>query len=112
MIDLDLARQFLLDYLPQEKGKVVTPLNEYFDAIKTEPDRILGNCLLWNRTFVFPDTDPRRTLICANGVLTGFALALHLSTAAGKERIQSCIEAAKKERGENVVSFLEKKGKR
>lgn len=108
-MDLDLARKFLLEFLPPDAQ---VPVNDVFNELKTKPLSILQNGTLIGFTSYFQHESQLARASYINGFLTGFALAhcmeKHPEVA---QMINHYLEHTKKAKGENVVSFLARKEK-
>lgn len=108
-MNFPLLKNFMLEFLPDDAQLV---LNEVLNALEEQPLILLNNSLLWNHTRYFKGDDKKLAICAANGMVLGFALAyaVHKYPAIEKE-LEAYIADSAKRRGENVVNFLQKKGK-
>lgn len=106
-MDLDLARRFMLEYLPAEAQIEV---DEIWRQMKSCPHMLLHNGVLFNRMQYLSQPDKKLAIAMTNGMLTGFVLAYSLKFPEVATMLEHYLDHAAKERGENVVNFLAKKG--
>lgn len=107
-MNIDLARRFVLEYLPKDAQ---APVNEVFNVMKENPVMILNNGILFNQMEYFKGDNKTQAVAAANGFLSGFALAYCLKFPDIERMLQGYVDAASKSRGENVINFLSKKGR-
>lgn len=105
-MNLDLARRFCLDYLPPEAQ---APVNEIFNQMRETPTMILANGIVFTQMSYFKNPDKILAVAATNCFLTGFALAYCMQFPEMADMIRGYIDAASKQRGENVVNFLANK---
>lgn len=105
-MDLELARRFLLEFLPSD-GQI--PINDVIQTLKVNPGLILNNGLLFNHLNYFKCDNKQIAVAAANGVLCGIALAYGTKFPEVSKMMEDYLETAQKSRGENVVNFLQKK---
>lgn len=106
MIDVELARKFILQYIPPE-GAI--QMNDILNCIKQDPILILRNGLMFTNLEYIKSDEPRVSPAAAAGLTTGFALAYCMQFPEFVENLKSAVELGKRNEGENVVSFLERK---
>lgn len=107
-MDIEIARKFLLNYLPSDAQ---SPVNDVFNSMKESPLTILNNGLLFNHMTYFKSENKPVAIAAVNGIITGFALSHCLRFPEFSKILEEFSEAMSKSKGENVISFLEKKGK-
>lgn len=107
-MDLDLVKQFLLNYLPEDAHINV---HQVMMQIKEHPLQILSTGSLYNELKYLKSGDRNLAISNCSGILTGFALAYSTRSTEFCNVIKQYIDTAAKARGENVVSFLGEKKK-
>lgn len=105
---IDLVRKFLLEYLPADAQN---PVNDVFNSLKGNPIEILTNGLVFNQMKYFKEAGKPLAIAATNGFLTGFALGYAMTKYPEIQKmLEVYISTAEKDRGENVINFLAKKG--
>ena len=106
-MNLNLARKFLLDYLPPD-GQL--PVNEIFDKLKSDPVLVLNNGLIFNHFEYFKNLNKQIAVASVNGVICGFALAYVMQIDPSVEaQLEEHCQAAARIKGDNVINFLQKR---
>lgn len=106
-MNADLAKAFLLEFLPPEAQ---IPVAEVFSMIRENPSQVLSHGFIYTQLHYLKSDNKPLAVACANGVITGFALASCMRYPEVERMMSEYLAIRSKERGENVVNFLAKKG--
>lgn len=110
MKDLQVAKKFILEYLPQVPASQLA-VTEIFDALEKDPTQILFNALVYTRLAHFKDPNESLAVNAINSFVAGFALAYGMQFPETMKMVEGYIEHQSKGRGENVTSLLTRKRK-
>lgn len=107
MVNLELLRKFVMQFIPEGEQAMA---QSSFESIKNNPIVAVNTAVFFQQQYLSHSDDNLATM-AINGVLTGIALCY------GQERhpeiqkfLENYLEAAARQRGENVIGFYQKKG--
>lgn len=105
-MNLDLARRFLLEFLPEEAH---APVHDVFEGLVKNPFLVLNNGMIVTEMKHLKDDNKLVVTAAANGMITGLALAHCMERAEICKHMEMYLEEASKRKGENVINFLNRK---
>lgn len=105
-IDIDLARRYMLFYLPADGQACV---NDVWNFMKTNPMDLLQNALLNTQLSAIKSDTPGISAAAAQGVVTGFALAYCLSRDGFRDVLLKVVEDGERIKGEHVIDFTSRR---
>lgn len=104
--DLELAKKFMLEFLPPEAQ---VPVMDIFTCLGQNPTEILQNGLLYTRMSHSHNPD-RKFAVCAiDSFCAGFSLGYTLHVPECSQMLKHYLEHREKEKGGNVVTLVNKR---